>query len=105
MRQRRLDDFTRMIRFLGGSVPERRPEPCATAAIRWSWSIFGSVDADIALPRRVGKHEVAAVTECPRRVKDLNRPSAQRTRCSHFAFVRRAATAYTWSIIAITAHL
>ena len=42
------------------------------------WSILGSVDAEIALPLRIGEHEGIALTERPRRVDDLQRPAAQR---------------------------
>ena len=92
-----LNDFARMIRLRGGPVPERRPEAVRQGRDPMVLEHLRQRRRRYRLPRRVGKHEVAAVTvsECPRRVEDLNRPSARRTQCSHSAFVRRAETAYT----------
>ena len=62
--------------------------------------------ADIAFPLRMGKHEIGAVTEYPRRIEDLNRPPAQRD--SVLALRLQSAgpqRIYTWPFAAISVKL
>ena len=64
---------------------------CATAAIPWYWSIFGTVDADMAFPLRMGN---TSPLEPPPSGRAASRMSSARrhtgTRCSRFAFIRAA---------------
>ena len=61
MRQRRFDDFSRVIRLFGCPVPSSAAQsrkldrkPCGTAAILWFWRSLGSLIAEIGCPPALG---------------------------------------------------
>ena len=56
MRQRGLDDPTRVVRLLGGPIQSRYEDrkPCGPAAMSWYRSIFRSVDVAVGLALRIG---------------------------------------------------
>ena len=78
MRQRRLDDLPRMVRLLGGPVPERRPEAVRHGCDSMVLEHLGQRRRGDRLPAAHGKHERIAVAERPRGVENLQRPPAQR---------------------------
>ncbi len=61
--------------------------------ILWYWSIFG-IDGEIALPLRIGNTSVPSPSDrAASRISSALPQSG--TRCSHFAFIRRAGTVHT----------
>ena len=74
--------------------PSGRPVPFASAAAPWR------VRAVLAVTPRLPPTPPLR----PRRVEDLQRPVAQRPRCSRFAFIRCADRVHTWSVVSISAH-
>ena len=78
VRQRRLHDFTRLIRFLGGPISERRPEAVRHGGDRVLLEHLGQRRRGYrpAAPHR--EHEPVAVAERARRVEYLDRPAAER---------------------------
>ena len=74
----------------------------ATAAMRWYWSILGSVDADIGFPLRMGNTSGRAPSLSVRaasRISSLLRHNG--TRCSRVAFIRVAEIVHTRPAVSI----
>ena len=74
--ERRLNDFTRMNRFLGGPIRERRPEAVRHGGDLVVLEHLREHRRGYRPPAPHREHEPVAVTERPRGVEDLQRPTS-----------------------------